>query len=173
MGRFQRPAKGMVFLLAGLLAGLGPGCGTEPPAAPPSGAQPAQTAAPEKEAPDGGFKIVLPDRVFTLDDVIAAGWKESKEFPVEALPGARSAWYGFFNRKDIEVRVYDSHQAAIELGEAPALAAAKRAKRRGGGEVGAGHGGITGYNAYLIAGNLVMLCETQVSVCEDLVAQIR
>lgn len=123
--------------------------------------------------PEGGAKVVLTDRQITLEQLESAGYKKSKELVVESLPGARAAWYGFFNRKDIEVRFYDTHAAALELGVAPAYAATQAPKRRGGGDRGAGHGGITGYNAYLVAGNVVMLCEVEVASCEALVAALK
>lgn len=123
--------------------------------------------------PEGGAKVVFPGRTLTVDELVAAGYKKSRELSVETLPGATEAWYGFFNRKDIEVRVYESHDAALGLGREPAYAATKKQKRRGGGDRGAGHEGITGYNAYLIAGNLVMLCELDVASCEALVDGVK
>ena len=43
-----------------------------------------------------------------------------------------------------------------------------RPKQKGGGLKGAGTFSIKGYGAYIIAGNTVMLCELDISTCEDL-----
>lgn len=115
----------------------------------------------------------MADREITIDELERAGYKKSKQLAYESLPGACAAWYGFFNRRDIEVRFYETHAAALELGVAPAYEATQAPKRRGGGDRGAGHEGITGYNAYLVAGNLVMLCEVEVASCEALLAALK
>ena len=59
---------------------------------------------PEPDA----VQMTLPDGVFTADDVATAGWKKSKELSPETLPGVTSVWYGFYNQRDVEVRVYES-----------------------------------------------------------------
>ena len=63
---------------------------------------------PELEA----VQITLPDSVFTADDVAAVGWKKSKELSPETLPGVTSVWYGFYQQRDVEVRVYESQGEA-------------------------------------------------------------
>ena len=135
-----------------------------------------KAADAEATQPAGeGASIVLVDRVYTIDDVAAAGWKKSKEFSTDTVPQATVVWYGFFNRKDIEVRVYSSHADAVEYGTPSAEEAVKR------GERGYGEGGdladIAGtmrarYADYMIVGNLVMLCEDEVLVCQRLADQM-
>ena len=164
-------------LLASLLAGallLSVACGggeEVPTAADAEAAQPDQPAQSGEE----GAPAVLADRVFTIDDVAAAGWKKSKQFSTETVPQAVEVWYGFYSRKDIEVRVYSSHADAVEYGTPSAEDAVKR------GERGYGEGGdladIAGtmrarYADYMIVGNLVMLCEDEVAVCQSLVEQM-
>ena len=111
----------------------------------------------------------------TGDDAVAAGWKKSKQFSTETVPHATEVWYGFYNRKDIEVRIYSSHSDALDYGTPSAADAVKR------GERGYGEGGdladIAGtmrarYADYMIVGNLVMLCEDEVLVCRNLVDQL-
>ncbi|MBM3958959.1 MAG: hypothetical protein FJ314_04190 [SAR202 cluster bacterium] len=136
-------------------------------------AGPSHETAAGSLIPDGGARVVMADREITIDELERAGYKKSKQLAYESLPGARAAWYGFFNRRDIEVRFYETHAAALELGVAPAYEATQAPKRRGGGDRGAGHEGITGYNAYLVAGNLVMLCEVEVASCEALLAALK
>jgi len=172
----HRSANGL--LLSGVVAVLlVAGCGspeeTPTPAAGTAGEAP--TATVERAAGDLSV-IVRPDRVYTIDDVVAAGWKKSKQFSTETVPQSTDIWYGFFSRKDIEVRVYASHADALEHGVAPAEEAVARIGQQGGGG-GAGlldFGGasIAKYQAYAVAGNLVMLCETELAVCEGLIEQM-
>ena len=57
----------------------------------------------------------------TFDDYVAAGWKKSKQFDTSTVPEATDIWHGFwgldpYDRKDIEVRFYDSHEIAKTYG---------------------------------------------------------
>ena len=68
----------------------------------------------------GGQAGLLEDRlitntseIYTMDDLVAIGFKKSKQFSTETLPAATDVWYGFFNQRDIEVRVYESHEDAL------------------------------------------------------------
>lgn len=106
-----------------------------------------------------------PSSVFEADDFIEAGWKKNKEFPLETLPEATAAMFGFYNRKDIELRFYPSHEMAMAAGRDSAETAIKTEKVSG---RGAGFSSVTLYGAYLIAGNVVMLCEFSVQDCTDL-----
>ena len=125
------------------------------------------------------------DRTYALEDFAAAGFKKSKEYNVEGLPEAESAWKGFWgpdasNRTDYELRFYPSHDAAVEVG-APLADEATGAKfklkkdsqmwtegakdRWRSGNVTAGStGGVTAgpgpiYGDFAIFGNVVLLCE--------------
>ena len=130
-------------------------------------------------------------RVHTVDDVVAAGWTKSKQYPIDTLPGASEVWYGFFEGKDIEVRVYPSPEDARKHGVGPAQEAVDAGERSFGANrallrLQYGHEGKwttgelsdlaavlrTRYAAYLLAGNLVMLCETDVAPCEDLAGRM-
>jgi hypothetical protein len=79
------------------------------------------TAAPASRA-GASFQQIRPsDRVFTVDDVIAAGFKRSKTYDVTGLQAASAAIYGFFgpdpyNRKEYEIRFYGSHDDAVKIG---------------------------------------------------------
>ena len=110
-----------------------------------------------------------PSSVFTVDDFIEAGWKKNKEYPLETLPEATGAYFGFYNRKDIEIRVYPSHDVAMVAGRESAETAIKTEKLSG---RGAGFSSVTLYGAYVVAGNTVMLCEISVTDCTDLLDQI-
>ena len=130
-------------------------------------------------------------RVHTVDDVVAAGWTKSKQYPVETLPGVSEVWYGFFEGKDIEVRVYPSPEDAREHGIGPAQEAVDSGERSFGDNrallrLQYGYEGKwttgelsdlaatlrTRYAAYLVAGNLVLLCETDLAACENLVGHM-
>ena len=73
---------------------------------------------PEEE----GFQEATPsDRVYAIEDLLAAGFKKSKQYNVEGLPAGIDAWSGFwgpdpYDRSDHEIRFYASHEDAIEYG---------------------------------------------------------
>lgn len=135
----------------------------------------AEAPAAGAERAAGEMSVILrADRFYTLDDPVAAGWKRSKQFSTETLPHAQEVWYGFFNRKDVEIRVYASHRDALEHGVQPAEEAVGRvgAQRGGWNLLDFGGASIAKYQAYAVVGNLVMLCETELAVCRDLIARM-
>ncbi len=113
--------------------------------------------------------ITRPSAIFSADDFADAGWKKNKEYDLETLPEAEAALFGFFNRKDIELRIYPSHEIATSVGKESAEQAIATEKVSG---RGAGFSSVTLYGAYLIAGNVVMLCEFSVQDCTDLLDEI-
>jgi len=116
-------------------------------------------------------QITLPDGVFTAEDVEAAGWKNSKELSPETLPGATSVWYGFYQQRDVEVRVYESQAEAISLGQDLADTATGRRKPNSMIDTGTTNAQTTtrtSYLAYGIVGNLVLLCEIKIEDCQGL-----
>lgn len=56
------------------------------------------------------------DTIYTLKDIKNAGFKNLKKYKIEELPGAIDAYYGFYDEKDYEVRFYQSHSDAVNLG---------------------------------------------------------
>ena len=106
------------------------------------------------------------DQTFTTDSFIAAGWKKSKEYDTATVPESTEIWYGFFDQKDIEIRFYQSHESALEHGVPLAQESLQM-------DAGARIGGVntvrTGYSAYAVVGNAVMLCELDLSSCETLI----
>ena len=117
------------------------------------------------------IQILQPSGVFSVDDVAAAGWKKSKELSPETLPSATGVWYGFYNQRDVEVRVYESQAAAIRDGQEIADVATGRRK-----PAPFASGGIsstrTSYSAYGIVGNLILLCEIKIEDCQGLLEAI-
>ena len=118
-------------------------------------------AEPELDA----IQMTLSDSVFTTDDVAAAGWKKSKELSSETLPGATSVWYGFYQQRDVEVRVYESQDEAISLGQDLADTATGRNKPQ---LTSMQNGTRTSYMSYAIVGNLILLCEIKIEDCQSL-----
>ena len=111
------------------------------------------------------IQMTLPDSVFTANDVAAVGWKKSKELSSETLPGATSVWYGFYQQRDVEVRVYESQMKAISLGQDLADTATGRNKPQ---STTLHSRTWTSYLSYAIVGNLILLCEVKIEDCQSL-----
>jgi len=129
----------------------------------------------DPSAKEGGTSsILLSDRNFTPDSFIQAGWKKSKQYDTATVPESTEIWYGFFNQKDIEIRFYETHEAAIELGIPAATSSIEGAVKRskGGKLLDFSGGSFTGYADYLVAGNAVLLCEFDRTRCDQLIANI-
>ena len=124
------------------------------------------------ESETDGVQITLPDSVFTPDDVAAVGWKKSKELSPGTLPGVSSVWYGFYQQRDVEVRVYESQSEAISLGKELADTATGRRKPSSmidsGAITNAQTNTRTSYLTYAIVGNLILLCEIKIEDCQGL-----
>jgi hypothetical protein len=123
------------------------------------------------EFEDDPVQVLQPEGVFVVDDIVSAGWKKSKELSPETLPDATSAWYGFYNQRDVEVRIYESHNAALSSGTGPADEATGRGK-----PAPFAVGGIsatrTSYTTYAVVGNLILLCEVKIEDCQGLLDEI-
>jgi hypothetical protein len=143
-------------------------------------------------------KVADFDRILSIEDVQAIGWKLGKTYDVDGLDGADAAYVGFWNLPDIgslnyEIRVYPSHQAAIEQGapfaeDASGVGASMNAEEAMWGEgvrdrrviVGGGSRGSQNprYGDFVILGNLVILCEGRnaehsLDQCAPFIALIR
>ena len=123
------------------------------------------------EPVDEGPLIVRADDTFTVDSFVRAGWKNNKQLDESLLDGTTSAWYGFFNQLDIELWMYETNEVAASTGVLTAKAAVDR------------QSGIIkefanvgthsfGYADFMLVGNVLMMCEREVSTCEALVAQL-
>ena len=119
------------------------------------------------------------ETVFNFEDLIATGWKKSKQYDVTGLENAQSAYMGYWafqnsNPVTYEIRIYPSHKIAVESGTSLAeegsgeTAILKSSKARwkeglnnrrmivGGGSRGSQN---PRYGGYIIYGNLIILCE--------------
>ncbi|NQW16363.1 MAG: hypothetical protein HQ478_02645 [Chloroflexi bacterium] len=128
-------------------------------------------SAVAEDSVDIPSQIVRAGEVFTTDTFVGAGWKKSKEYSTETVPGAREIWYGFFNQRDLEIRFFDDHNAALKQGvQVVEAAIIENVKRSRGGELlDISGGSFSAYNAYVVAGNAILLCELDISACEGLV----
>ncbi len=162
MNRRKKLSSLIAVIVAVMTMILLAGCGSNGPGA----------VSGTVETDDVLIPMFQPDGVFTLDDVIAAGWKKSKELSSETLPDATSVWYGFYNQRDVEIWIYPSHDIAISSGTDPADVAVGKGK-----PAPFAVGGISAtkksYGAYGIVGNLVMLCEVKIDDCEGLLNAIK
>ena len=105
-----------------------------------------------------------PNREFGYDEFIEAGWKQHQIYEIDTLPNALEARYGFYNRRDVEIRRYPSHEAAMNDGTASAEEALDRTVHDG-----SGFASRRVYGGYLVAGNLVMMCEVSTDDCIELI----
>lgn len=137
------------------------------PAAGPGTGGTSQTAPPQDVGPKTSL-VTRPDRIYGLDELIAAGWKKSRTFDTATLPGATAAVLGFFNQKDIEVWVYPAHARALLEG----VPAAEKAITKEAGQTDYLIPVVNRYFAYAVVGNLVLLCERELATCEALIAKL-
>lgn len=112
-------------------------------------------------------RILLPGKLFTLDDYVVAGWKKSKQYDTETIPQSTDIWYGFFDAKDIEVRFYESHDVAKTTGFENASTAIDLNPLLK--KVVSGGSAVTKYKAFAVVGNTVLLCEQSIDSCIALV----
>jgi hypothetical protein len=138
------------------------------------------SAAPAAEVDDAlseVSRVMLADKTFTVDDYAAAGWKQNKQYDdISTVPEATEVYFGFFNAKDIEVRVYASHDSAKTAGADDAAEDIDQSFREGGqvgsSNRGAGSRAVTKFKAFAVAGNTVILCELSIDVCVELATAV-
>jgi hypothetical protein len=138
---------------------------------------------------------------YTVADLVAGGFKQSKTYDIDGLESASSAHYGFYgvdpyNRLEYEVRFYFSHEAAMTAGvefadEATGAGASlyaddqrwqeglterRRCDSNGGHHV--GRCGFPKYFDYVVAGNMVLMCQGKetlesLGACADLLGAMK
>ncbi|MEE8046603.1 MAG: DUF6810 family protein [Dehalococcoidia bacterium] len=145
-------------------------------------------------------KITPSETIYTLDDLLDAGFKKGKTFDVEGLTGATSAYYGFwgvdpYDRKEFEARFYSSHADAVEFGvkfadertgtdaviksgESSWDEGSKEARactRSAGGD--SSNCRVSKYGDYVIYGNMILVCQgrdsaTSLEQCAALLGKV-
>ena len=138
------------------------------------------------------FEIMNAGKTYSMDDVKTAGLKGIKNFKTDAVdkktgelitPGATDIALGFFKGpsgpKDIEVRFYNSHQEAVDLGQGPAESITEKPSNLVGNssvttlaDAGVGMKGSTKYGGYAVNGNMVILCERELQACLDFIEKL-
>ena len=126
-------------------------------------------------------RVINNDIVHTITDFEDAGLKKPKSIQADAVdkktgepitPNAKEIHVGFFKStmgpKDIELRIYSSHQEALDYGDNPAEKTINAAVEAGGAVKGAGTYAKSSYGAYIVSGNAIMLCQVQIEVCDEL-----
>ena len=126
-------------------------------------------------------RVINNDIVHTITDFEDAGLKNPKSIQADAVdkktgepitPNAKEIHVGFFKStmgpKDIELRIYSSHQEALDYGVNPAEKTINAAVEAGGAVKGAGTFAKSSYGAYIVSGNAIMLCQVQIEVCDEL-----
>tara|TARA_Y100000590_G_C14893859_1_gene703758 strand:+ start:60 stop:512 length:453 start_codon:yes stop_codon:yes gene_type:complete len=112
--------------------------------------------------------IIESDNIYSIEDLIKIGWKKNKKLDNSSFQGTKGIWYGFFNRKDVEIWIYDSHSNAITYGKPYAeKAISKKPTNKD-----PTNPTEIRYYAYAVMGNILMLCESQLSVCEQLIEKL-
>ena len=158
----------LVLLMAAMALSLTIACGSD---------SDSDDSAPAAEVDDelAGVSAVLNiDSTYSVDDYIAAGWKKSKQYDdISTVPEATEVYFGFFAAKDIEVRIYPSHDSAKTAGIADAAEDIDQSFREGGqygaSNRGAGSSAVTKFKAFAVVGNTVLLCEQSIDSCTALV----
>lgn len=126
---------------------------------------------------DSLTRISSTGRVITVDEVMASQFKALKQYDTDDLPGASAAIYGFMKSDsdafDYEVRFYENHVKAVELGTALAeegsgpdavLGESDAVFKEGVRDRRLAYGADRGaagpkYGTYVIYENLVILCQ--------------
>lgn len=138
---------------------------------------------------EGGIvtsRILNPGKTYTIANFEAAGLKKPKSLKADAVdkktgepitPKATEAHLGFFKSsmgpKDIELRFYENHQDALESGVPVAEKTISVTHEAGGAVKGAGTFAKSSYGAYILTGNVVMLCQVQIEVCDELISELK
>jgi|TARA_B100001971_G_C17988513_1_gene431091 hypothetical protein len=135
-------------------------------------------------------RITNEGSVYVIADFETAGLKKPKSLKADAVdkktgeaitPEATEVHLGFFKSslgpKDVEVRFYKSHSDAITYGVSTAektinkvvaftnaLIETKSAESAT---------STSGYGAYIVTGNAIMICQGQIEVCDELLDRLK
>ena len=102
---------------------------------------------------------------FLILDFISVGWKKNKKLDNSNFQSTTGIWYGFFNRRDAEVWIYDTHQNAINFGEKYAEEVINKRPS----QIDPTNPTQIRYHAYIISGKAMILCEDNLEDCIELI----
>ena len=109
--------------------------------------------------------IQKPNNEYNVQDFISVGWKKNKELDNSNFQSTIGIWYGFFNRRDAEVWIYDTHQNAINFGKKYAEEVINKRPS----QIDPTNPTQIRYHAYIISGNAMILCEDNLEDCIELI----
>jgi hypothetical protein len=113
-------------------------------------------------------RVMFADKIFTAGDYSAVGWKQNKKYDdISTVPEATEVYFGFYNARDIEVRVYESHDFAATAGFDDAAADIDQSFAATAGRSGLGLA-VRKFKAFTVVGNTVLLCEFSLDICVEL-----
>jgi hypothetical protein len=118
--------------------------------------------------PSSTSLIIESSVIYSIDDLISAGWKKDREFDNSEYPETVEIAYGFFERKDIEAWVYKSADEAKKFG----VDYGEQAVDKKPGQTDYLIPRVNRYHAYVIIGNLMLLCETEILDCQNLIEKL-
>tara|TARA_B100001029_G_scaffold177948_1_gene183582 strand:- start:2377 stop:2820 length:444 start_codon:yes stop_codon:yes gene_type:complete len=108
------------------------------------------------------------DKIYKIEDFKNIGWKQNKKLNNSDFPKTIGIWYGFFNKRDVEIWIYNSHSDVLENGMGYAEKAInKRPTNRD-----PTNPTEIRYHAYIISGNSLILCEDKIEDCIELLSKI-
>ena len=108
------------------------------------------------------------DKIYKIEDFKNIGWKQNKKLDNSSFPKTIGIWYGFFNKRDVEIWIYNSHSDVLENGMSYAEEAInKRPTNRD-----PTNPTEIRYHAYVISGNSLILCEDKIEDCLELLSKI-
>ncbi len=134
---------------------------------------------------------------YSIDNLKTVGVKTNKEYDVEELPGADTAWRIIFNQLDYEVRFYPDHQTlldegipyaehvtgddAVVIGDDVIWEEGAKDRRRCSRDADTPHSGCAyspRYWDYVVVGNMIMMCEgleskQSIDNCDDLLEKMQ
>ena len=90
---------------------------------------------------------------------------KNKELDNSNFQSTIGIWYGFFNRRDAEVWIYDTHQNAINFGKEYAEEVINKRPS----QIDPTNPTQIRYHAYIISGNAMILCEDNLEDCIELI----
>jgi len=109
--------------------------------------------------------IQNPENEYSVQNFISVGWKKNKELDNSNFQSTVGIWYGFFNRRDAEVWIYDNHQNAINFGQKYA----EKVINKRPSQIDPTNPTQIRYHAYIISGNAMILCEDNLEDCIELI----
>jgi len=113
--------------------------------------------------------ITLEEKNYIIDDFINIGWKKNKKLDNSLFKSTQGIWYGFYNKRDVEVWIYNSHSDAIEN----SITYAEEAINKNPTNKDPTNPTEIRYHAYIVAGNALILCEDSLEDCKQLISKLK